>query len=167
MKSKAVFLLTILALLIFGAAFGPAESAVREENIRSQATNTVPQPVLEDNITKITDYAAGNQTIETRNPTFKEVKDFILKDTTSHNKFITNVYECRHFTTDVNNNAEALGIRCAFVLLCYQNGQHAVVGFDTTDRGMIYIEPQTDAAIEPVVGGTYQGEKIVEILISW
>ncbi len=102
-----------------------------------------------------------------RNPTFQEVKDFILKDTTSHNQFVLNKYECRHFATDVDNNADKAGIRCAFVLLCYSKGQHAVIGFDTIDRGMIYIEPQTDAVIKPVVGGYYQGQEIIEILVSW
>jgi len=102
-----------------------------------------------------------------RNSTFAEVRDFILEDKTSQNQFIPYVYECRHFATDVNNNAEAAGIRCAFVLLCYPVGQHAVVAFETIDRGLIYIEPQTDAAIQPEVGGRYQNQEIVEILICW
>ncbi len=78
-----------------------------------------------------------------------------------------NNYECRHFATEVDNNAEAAGLRCGFVLLCYENYQHAVVAFETTDRGMVYIEPQTDVAIEVEVGGMYQGEEIEEILIAW
>jgi hypothetical protein len=32
---------------------------------------------------------------------------------------------------------------------------------------MIYIEPQTDAAIQPEVGGKYQEQEIIEILIGW
>jgi len=102
-----------------------------------------------------------------KNPTFNEVKDFVIEDTTSRNKFILNQYECRHFATEVDNNAEAAGIRCGFVLLCYNRGQHAVIVFDTTDRGLVYIEPQTDAAIHPEVGGNYQGKEIKEILIAW
>jgi len=110
---------------------------------------------------------SSSQTIELKNPTFEETRDFILKDTTSRNKFILNQYECRHFATDVNNNAEAEGLRCAFILLCFDRGQHAVVAFDTTDRGLVYIEPQTDAAIHPEVGGKYQKKEIKEILIAW
>jgi hypothetical protein len=56
---------------------------------------------------------------------------------------------------------------CGFVLLCFDQGQHAVVAFNTTDRGLIYIEPQTDAAIEPKVGEKYEGKEIKEILIAW
>jgi len=102
-----------------------------------------------------------------KNPTFQELKDFILRDLTSRNEFILYKYECRHFATEVDNNADAAGIRCAFVLLCFDRGQHAVVAFDTTDRGLVYIEPQTDARIHPEVGGKNQGKEIKEILIAW
>ncbi len=110
---------------------------------------------------------SGNQTITLKNPTFEEARDFILRDSTSRNQFVLNQYECRHFTTDVKNNAEAEGLRSAFVLLCYDRGQHAVIAFDTTDQGLVYIEPQTNARIYPEVGGTYQGREIKEILIAW
>jgi len=110
---------------------------------------------------------SSSHEIVLKNPTFEELRDFILRDPTSRNKFVLNQYECRHFATEVCNNAEATGLRCAFVLLCYDRGQHAVVAFDTTDRGLVYIEPQTDAAIHPEVGGEYQGEEIKEVLIAW
>ncbi|GAH97857.1 unnamed protein product, partial [marine sediment metagenome] len=55
--------------------------------------------------------------IELKNPTFEEARDFLLRDPTSRNEFALNQYECRHFATDVNNNAEAEGLRCAFILL--------------------------------------------------
>jgi len=102
-----------------------------------------------------------------KNPTFEELRDFILSDPTSRNEFVLNQYECRHFATDVNNSADSAGLRCAFVLLCFDQGQHAVIAFETTDRGLVYIEPQTDAAIHPEVGGSYQGKEIKEILIAW
>lgn len=110
---------------------------------------------------------SSSHEIVLKNPSFKELRDFILNDTTSRNKFLLNQYECRHFATEVVNNAEAGGLRAAFVLLGYDRGQHAVVAFDTTDRGLVYIEPQTDAAIHPEVGGNYQGKEIKEILIAW
>ena len=111
--------------------------------------------------------SSTSQEVVLKNPTFKELRDFILRDPTNRNEFVLNQYECRHFATEVNNNAEANDLRCAFVLLCYDRGQHAVVAFNTTDRGLVYIEPQTDAAIHPEVGGSYQGKEIKEILIAW
>jgi len=110
---------------------------------------------------------SSSQATELKNPTFQELKDFILRDATSRNKFVLNQYECRHFATEVNNNAEVEGLRCAFVLLCFERGQHAVIAFDPVDKGLVYIEPQTDARIHPEVGGRYQEKEIKEILIAW
>ncbi|HUT67036.1 MAG TPA: hypothetical protein VMW86_00615 [Dehalococcoidales bacterium] len=167
MKKKLVFLSFILSLLAFCLTYGEGVGAARDQEIQSEVIEPSPLPIWRDNISSSENVISSNQTFEMKNPTFEEVRDFILKDPTSRKIFVLNKYECRHFATDVNNNAEAVGIRCAFVLLCYRNGQHAVVAFDTTDRGLIYIEPQTDVSIEPEVGGKYQGEEIIEILISW
>jgi ABC-type uncharacterized transport system auxiliary subunit len=165
---KRLFSLTI-AILLLATCLAHADSSgtIRDQAIGAKVTEHWTLPVTSENASSVKTVASDNQVIILRNPTFQELKDFILKDPTSRNTFVLNKYECRHFATDVNNNAEAAGLRCAFVLLCYRNGQHAVVAFDTTDRGMIYIEPQTDAAIQPEVGGTYQGEEIIEILIGW
>ena len=59
------------------------------------------------------------------------------------------------------------GWECGFVLLCYAQYQHAVIAFNTIDRSLIYIEPQTDAWVDVKVGGSYQGQIIKEILIAW
>lgn len=166
MKKRLVILSILIVLVTAGLALGKADGMARDQQIQSEVIGVrEPAVIGTENVTG--NGTAENVTITIKNPTFQEVKDFILEDTTSRNDFVVNEYECRHFATDVNNNAEAAGIRCAFVLLCYPNGQHAVVGFETTDRGMIYIEPQTDAAIQPEVGGYYQGQKIVEILVGW
>jgi hypothetical protein len=56
----------------------------------------------------------------------------------------------------VNNNAEAKGIRCAVVDIFYPDGYgHTIVAFDTTDRGLIYIEPQFDQEVKLEVGRSY------------
>jgi hypothetical protein len=167
MKNKLVFLAATVTLLVLSFALGGGTSLAQDQKIQSKVIAAPAQTTWLDNVSSNITGVSINQTVEIKNPTFKEVKEFILQDTANKHQFITNKYECRHFATDVNNNAEAAGIRCAFVLLCYKNGQHAVVGFETVDRGMIYIEPQTDAAIQPVAGGEYQGEEIIEILVGW
>jgi len=164
-KKNAALILGVtllgVCLVLFSGNAAAGDQAIRGKADIMGTMAAVNQDISSGNSTSV------NATEELRNPTFKEMKEFILKDTTSHNQFISNKYECRHFATDVNNNADAAGLRCAFVLLCYANGQHAVVAFETTDRGLIYIEPQTDAAIQPKVGGMYQNQQIVEILVSW
>lgn len=111
--------------------------------------------------------ASTTQFIELKNPTLEEVKDFITRDPTNRNKWVRNSYECRHFATDVCNDARDAGLNCAFVLLSYDHGQHAVVAFDTVDKGLVYIEPQTNMVIYPEIGGRYEGKEIKDILIAW
>lgn len=130
-------------------------------------------PDIEPEFSDIADMV-GNQNIasdyhivELKNPTSEEVKDFITRDPTNRNKWVRNAYECRHFATDVCNDARDAGLNCAFVLLCYEKGQHAVVAFDTVDRGLVYIEPQTNMVIYPEIGGQSEGKEIKEILIAW
>jgi len=160
-----IFLLATLLLVLL-----PGDVCEKDAYPLLTVSMEIPGSIMpygppEDDVSSEPD--SDSQAIELRNPSFQELRDFILKDTTSRNSFVLNKYECRHFTTTVNNNAEAAGLRCAFVLLCFDQGQHSVIAFETTDRGLVYIEPQTDAAIHPEVGGYYQGRKIREILIAW
>ena len=164
MRKKFIFSLLAVSLLLTSLAYAHDNGRSPLESVRAEAS----QPWAAHTSTGSAVIAgSSNQTIELKNPTFLELRDFILRDPTSRNEFVLNQYECRHFATDVNNNAEAEGLRSAFVLLCYDRGQHSVVAFDTTDRGLVYIEPQTDARIYPEVGGKYQGKEIKEILIAW
>jgi hypothetical protein len=167
MKRKLLFLLVAILLLSSCSTYADSNDTSRDQTIRTEVIEPSALPTSSTNATSVETAASISQAIELKNPTFQELRDFILKDPTSRKQFVLNQYECRHFATEVDNNAEAAGLRCGFVLLCYDQGQHAVIAFDTTDRGLIFIEPQTDAAIEPIVGGKYQGQEIKEILIAW
>jgi hypothetical protein len=98
------------------------------------------------------------------------MKDFIARDTTDENLYTEN-YTCINFTADVIRNAEAENIRCAFVYLEFENGAHAIVAFNTIDRGLIYIEPQSDAEVSVSVGSFYDNNfswgRITKIVIIW
>ena len=102
-----------------------------------------------------------------RDPTYEEMVDFIRKDRTDEREYIEGKYECRHFARDVCNNAEDEGIRCALVLVDFEEGSHAIVGFNTVDKGFIYIEPQTDEEVEIEVGKKYMGLTVKGVLIIW
>jgi len=164
MRTKLIFPLIAL-LLVSVWPYPHHDNNTAPQEIRTEVTEASAVPV--ESIVSSESEGSSGQDIVLKNPNFQELRDFILRDPTSRNKFALNKYECRHFATEVNNNAEAEGLRAAFVLLGYERGQHAVVAFDTTDRGMVYIEPQTDARIHPEVGGEYQGKEIKEILIAW
>jgi hypothetical protein len=167
MKARVLFLILMIAAFVT-AAGAPGQYAAHLNDIKKEyeAPGFPSSLTTKDDVSNRTTSEATPSTV-LNNPDFETVKDFILNDPTSRKQFVINEYECRHFATDVNNNAEALGIRCAMVLVCFERGQHAVVAFDTTDRGIVYIEPQTNAVIHPEVGSEYLGMEIKEILIAW
>jgi hypothetical protein len=167
MKKKLLFPFVAILLLPLCSTYADSNDTIRYQAVRTEITKPSALPTWSENVSSTGSVFYGDQAIELKNPTFQELRDFILKDPTSRDQFALNQYECRHFATEVNNNAEVEGLRCAFVLLCFDRGQHAVVAFDTVDRGLVYIEPQTDAAIHPEVGGKYQGREIKEILFAW
>jgi len=91
-----------------------------------------------------------------RDPDYQEMKDFLEQDETSEQEYLRNEYICVDFAANVKANAAEEGLRCAYVVIEYlgTNG-HAIVAFDTTDRGLIYIEPQFDWDVELEVGRRY------------
>lgn len=91
-----------------------------------------------------------------QNPTYQEMKTFLAQDFTNTNTYNEDKYVCVDFAAAVNNNAEAKDIRCAVVDIFYPDGYgHTIVAFDTTDRGLIYVEPQFDVEVKLVVGRSY------------
>ncbi len=72
-----------------------------------------------------------------RDPTYQEVITFLKEDRTDKNAYSSPSYVCSHFAMDVCNNAEAKGIRCAFVELRYTENGHAIIAFNTVDKNII------------------------------
>lgn len=176
MKNFRPFLLIAIVLvisLLSSNAGISAEDSFLSVSGRVNGSAKISTLVVTANATATTDAAVSdvsvNQTVVLKNPTFQELKNFVLNDPTHNHPFVTDEYECRNFATDMINNAFHKGLLAGFVLICYSPpyGQHAVVAFNTTDRGLIYIEPQTGAAINIKVGGIYQGLLIKQILIAW
>jgi len=134
---------------------------------------------------EIQDYRSGNK-YNMHDPSYSEVAAFISYDKTDEIEFDFDTFDCEDYSMLVNNNAEEQGIRCALVVMYFDGTDtgHAIVGFDTIDRGMVYVEPQTDDWVENfeigndywtecvVPGGYYDytedpNDTINEILIYW
>jgi flagellar basal body-associated protein FliL len=91
-----------------------------------------------------------------QNPTYQEMQTFLAQDTTNSKTYAEDEYVCVDFAAAVNNNAEAEGIRCAMVDIFHPEGfGHTIVAFETTDRGLIFIEPQFDREVELTIGESY------------
>jgi hypothetical protein len=119
-----------------------------------------------------------------KDPTYKEMIRFISDDDTDKSKYITGEYECTDFATRLCNNAEEKGIRCAYVSIRFPGGKgHAIVAFNTIDKGLIYIEPQYDDLVNIVIGKPFykcvvpeegvvyekpaQDDTIEKVLVAW
>ena len=113
-----------------------------------------------------------------RNPTYHELMDFLERDPTDENEYLTDVYTCVDFTTDLNNNAEDAGLRAGYVYMEYPSDRaHSIAAFETVDRGIVFIEPQFDDEVTVVVGNSYSEDNgyedpdyidiIVRYTIAW
>ena len=112
-----------------------------------------------------------------RDPTYREAVIFLRMDKTDGNEYDEDSYVCSHFARDVCNNAEAEGLRCAFVELRYQEAGHSIIAFETVDRGLVYFEPQFDDEVEVVINQSYSqlndylkplgSDTIMDILVIW
>lgn len=103
------------------------------------------------------------------NPTWEELKAFLLEDTTDNKKYDFDTFVCADFAELLHNNAEAAGFRAAFVSIelgpCSYfpfGGGHAFNAFETTDRGLVYIDCTSsnqginaDKIVEVEVGKDY------------
>jgi hypothetical protein len=74
------------------------------------------------------------------NPTWAQLSDFLLRDKTDRKAYVPGVYMCGDFTRDVHNNAERAGIRAAYVAVELPSGYHSLNAFQTTDRGLVFID---------------------------
>jgi hypothetical protein len=96
-------------------------------------------------------------------PTCAEMKRFMQSDETDLNNYTDPMYVCYDFASGVCRHTAAIGYRCGFVYIRladtqsnFSNGivdsTHAMVCFNATDKGLIFIEPQTDEEIPLSVG---------------
>ncbi|MDD5095018.1 MAG: hypothetical protein PHV74_11665 [Dehalococcoidia bacterium] len=78
---------------------------------------------------------------QAKNPTWQQLKTFLANDTTDEHSYYDPFYTCGDFAEQLHNNAEAHGIRCAVVAVEFQSIEpHALNAFNTTDKGLVYID---------------------------
>ena len=74
-------------------------------------------------------------------PTWDELITFLRKDDTDDHLYINDSFVCADFAEMLHNNAEASGIKAAWVSVDFTVGDgHALNAFDTTDRGLVYAD---------------------------
>ncbi len=86
---------------------------------------------------------------------WKELVAFITEDHTNWKEYQPDQYVCLNFAIELVNNAHQQQIPAWVVAVFFENEEigHAFVAFQTADKGLVYIEPQTDIPyIQPQIG---------------
>jgi hypothetical protein len=97
-----------------------------------------------------------------KDPTYRELKSFIAADRTDENEYIVDSYVCEDFSADVKVHAMQQKIRCAYVSIRFIGDKaHAIVAFNTTDKGIVYIEPQSDEEVNLQAGKHYWQQCVI------
>lgn len=84
------------------------------------------------------------------NPTWVELRHFLKEDKTDQIPYHPAQFVCADYAEMLHNNAEAAGIRAAWVRIdfYYTDEGHALNAFNTTDKGLVYVDV-TNADVAP------------------
>ena len=96
------------------------------------------------------------------NPTYAQLTAFLLEDTTDDNAYIEyglKAYVCADFAEGLHNNAEVAGIKAAWVGIDIEDNEegHALNAFETTDKGLVYIDCMLDDTVAYIEEGKPYG----------
>ena len=96
-----------------------------------------------------------------RDPTYNEMQVFLVSDKTNENLY-NDSYTCYEFTHDVLENAFSQGLKAGYVYIEFETCAHAIVCFDTVDKGLVFVEPQSDDVVTVALGVHYWDRAIYE-----
>lgn len=80
--------------------------------------------------------------LNTEDPTYQEVIDFLLWDKTDKLRWVEGIWMCMDFATAVHNTAELNGFKCGFTKIwdLDREGGHVCLAWNTVDYGLIYTD---------------------------
>jgi len=92
------------------------------------------------------------------NPTLKELKIFAKEDDTDKREYKNDTFVCTEFTNTFVKNFAEKGYFSCITILTFENKNigHAIVAINTSDYGLVYVEPQSYKIIYSLeVGDNY------------
>jgi hypothetical protein len=152
MKSQAIILVLVISIALVAALL--VNNSIASQTEKSQRYQEGYQQGLAD--------GAGH-TYNLRDPTYQEVLDFITADKTDENNYKDDSFSCYDYTNLFCNNAFKAGYLCGNVLISFPNDQaHSIACFNTTDNGIIFVEPQSDQIVNLEIGRQYWDRAIYD-----
>ena len=100
---------------------------------------------------------------EAVNPTWAELKAFLLEDTTEQHEYVLDEYDCSQFSRDLHNRAAEVQI-----VFKGEEAGHALNAFLTTDYGLVFVDctgvPETIVRVK--ADKSYRGVKLQAVDIT-
>jgi len=102
-----------------------------------------------------------------RNPTFLEAQQFVSTDKTDSHLYVEGSYTCANFASDFRRNAQGAGYECGYVYLYFPDEQsHVLNCFNTTDKGIVFVEPQWDKFVNVTAGKPYFNDTTASLVYN-
>jgi hypothetical protein len=78
---------------------------------------------------------------EARDPSWAALREFLKSNTVNEIPYQPGRFVCTEYALKLHDDAEAAGLRCAFVYVTFEEGDaHTLNAFQTTDHGLVYID---------------------------
>ena len=150
----------ILLIILGGAILIPVGIAVLVKPANAEPPPFQPVPTIYSikipTNSPVSYLSAPETSYQTPTITYRPIKwmqlaAFLSDDHTNWNNYVTDYYVCLDFSIDLVAHARMKNIKAWIVAVEFysqQNG-HAFVAFDTSDLGVVYIEPQLDSRFVP------------------
>jgi len=147
---------------------------LREAMLRNEARATgvgvaiVGSKVYYTQVFDVLNAASGNgspirlwENPQAADVSWEQVKEFVMNDDTNSHTYIPGSFVCADFAALLHNRAEAAGIKAAYVSVEFAEGPaHALNAFNTTDRGLVYIDCTGPGFQSPTFGDSLDGQDI-------
>lgn len=144
--SYILALILVYSVLMIGAIFLGALGALYDPVVDTASPNPVVDTASPNHVLNIVG-ADGNRIILANNesaadPSYEELRIFLKADSTDMIPYDYDSFVCADFAEAVHNNAEKSGIKAGYVGIDFYeiNDGHACNVFNTTDRGLIFID---------------------------
>lgn len=141
-----------------------AKKAAQAQIDSLTTSNESTKKALADMEARYSQLLQRTQTSSLKNPTWVELAAFVKADNTDTRPYVADEFDCEGFTLLLRDNAARQGFRSAYVGLAFGEGVvgHALNAFQTTDKGLVYIDNTQRDAVAYVEKGQIYGTIVTD-----
>lgn len=158
MKTKNIIILGMVFLIVILIILGSNHIIKLKETYEKEIKN---HEFEMDNLKKIQEEKIASMSAIDYSPTFNEVMEVVKNNNIENKEYDDETFACVEFSNNlVRAFQEEKIYSCATELWFEDGGAHANVVVNTSDKGIIYIEPQDDMIIYDLEVGDDYCEKV-------